>query len=1404
MKYSRRVAALVLLATLAWAAPTAAQTTTVNFDTPTPPGSSFSLVNGAFQGIDFGIGQWRWESAYNVDATNHIFFDSSAGTSRTFRFSPAPRLLTSMRVFTTGAGTLTLSDDLGQTITRAVATGSMQLVTTGWTLPSTVITVTFSSGWNLGIDDVTYSVAGGGDTIGPTVSLTSPVDGGVVTGTVSVSAQASDNVGVAGVQFLLDGAPLGPESTVPPYATSWNTATATNGMHTLTAVARDAATNQTTSAPVRVSVANPAAGSGGAGYALRFHGNGVNDIDRVKILIDDPATTAPGPPADVGATDFTLEFWFRALATENRAPAVACGANNNWINGNVVVDRDRFNQGRAFGLSLAGGVVVFGVLGDGTGALTICGTTNVLDNQWHHVAVQRRRADGWLWLYVDGRLEAQGDGPDGDVSYPDDGVPGNFCGGLPCTNSDPYLVLGAEKHDAGAQFPSFAGWLDEFRLSNVLRYATSFTRPTAPFLPDANTVALYHFDEGSGDVIIDTPGVSGGPSHGVRRFGGSPAGPEWVISDAPLTSGPAQTGQWTSPFAWPIVTVHMMLSPTGQVLAWDNSGGSARVWNPATATFTQVPNGSNLYCSGHASLPDGRTLVVGGFVSGFVGISDVNVFDPMTQSWTASTPMSFPRWYPTATTLPDGRVLVTSGTTTCETCIVEIPEVFDPATNTWTQLTNARLSVPVYPFMFVLPDGRVLNAGAEEVSVATSALDVQAQTWTMIDPVPVGGGSAAMYLPGRVVKSGAVAFDPSNRALDSTWVIDMTQPSPAWRATAPMAFPRSHHNLTILPDGAVLVVGGGRTTDGVDLTQAVYEAELWWPETETWSTMARMQVPRLYHSTALLLPDGRVLVAGGGRFGPDQFSAEIYSPPYLFRGVRPTITLAPSGVGYGTNFQVTTPDASNIAMVSLARLGAVTHSFNQDQRYLALGFQPGAGGLTVQAPANANLAPPGYYMLFVINGAGVPSVAAFVRLSGAGTDATTPTVTITSPTTNTTYTTGSASLALGGTAADDVGVTQVTWANDRGGAGTAAGTTTWTVGAIALQPGVNVLTVTALDATGRTGTDTLTVTYTPPDTTPPTVAITSPTTNSTYSTATSPLALAGTTADNVGVTQVTWTNDRGGSGTATGTASWTVGAIALQAGTNVLTVTARDAAGNSGTATLTVTYTPPANPVPSTTGLSPATAPAGGAGFTLTVNGSNFVTGAVVRWNGANRTTTFVSATQLTAAIAAADIVTGGTAQVTVFNPTPGGGVSNAQTFTISTSVTTTTVTFDNPVPAGSSGSFLNGLFQGLSFGTSQWRWENAFGADPTRHIYFASSTGTSRAFTFSPGPRTLVSMRVFTGVAGTLTLTDNLGQTRTQSIATGSMQLVTTGWTQASTTVTVSFTAGWELGVDDIVYRSP
>jgi hypothetical protein len=168
-------------------------------------------------------------------------------------------------------------------------------------------------------------------------------------------------------------------------------------------------------------------------------------------------------------------------------------------------------------------------------------------------------------------------------------------------------------------------------------------------------------------------------------------------------------------------------------------------------------------------------------------------------------------------------------------------------------------------------------------------------------------------------------------------------------------------------------------TDVFNLGKAVLPAELWSPATAQWKTLAGMRTPRLYHSTALLLPDGKVLVAGGGRFGVNQFSAEVFSPPYLFKGPRPTLTSAPATLQYEVSFTVGTPNGASIATVSLLRLGAVTHAFNFDQRFVKLTFQQVSGGLRVQAPTNAKLAPPGYYMLFLVNTTGVPSVAKMVR-----------------------------------------------------------------------------------------------------------------------------------------------------------------------------------------------------------------------------------------------------------------------------------------------------------------------------------------------------------------------------------------------------------------------------------------
>ena len=411
------------------------------------------------------------------------------------------------------------------------------------------------------------------------------------------------------------------------------------------------------------------------------------------------------------------------------------------------------------------------------------------------------------------------------------------------------------------------------------------------------------------------------------------------------------------------------------------------IFDPRANTWTYVSgvNTSDIHDHEYAlsyGLPDGRVFVL----AASTGV--VRIFDPAARTWTKVADMAYPRWYPTTTVLPDGRVLVVAGETNCDGCDVLIPEIYNPQTNTWVQLTNASLQFPYYPHMFVLPDGRVLAASATEESIISRALDVAAQTWSVVDPVPVDGGSAAMFLPGKVMKSGTSTNpdEPVVPAAATTYVLDATQPSPTWRQTASMSFPRAYHTLTILPDGNVLVTGGGPTTDAIGLNNAIKAAELWSPTTETWTTMASMQTPRLYHSTALLLPDARVLVAGGGRWTgsspdpSDQLSAEIYSPPYLFKGARPVIGSAPAQMGYGGSITIQTPDAARIGAVALIKLGSVTHAFDMDQRFVPLSFTWGSDSLSVQTPLSANLAPPGDYMLFIVDTAGIPSVAAIVKV----------------------------------------------------------------------------------------------------------------------------------------------------------------------------------------------------------------------------------------------------------------------------------------------------------------------------------------------------------------------------------------------------------------------------------------
>ncbi len=453
--------------------------------------------------------------------------------------------------------------------------------------------------------------------------------------------------------------------------------------------------------------------------------------------------------------------------------------------------------------------------------------------------------------------------------------------------------------------------------------------------------------------------------------------------------GPAVVGRWDGPYDWPVIAIHSFTLPTGKVLHYAFPGEiqnpNAYVWDPATWEFTPVPVDRPLFCSGHSFLADGSLLVTGGNGPAppdeFRGIRDTHIFDPFAETWTRVEDMADGRWYPTNVTLPDGRVLVLSGLDELTGEVNADVEVYEAGTG-W-QLV-AQQGLPLYPRMFVLSSGDVFYAGPSQ---ETGTYGVDVWSWYGIIWSNYGAryGGTSVLLPGHQDTVMIIGGQNNTIVTETAEIVDLGGPSPAWRFTQPMSFPRMHTNAVILPDGEVLVVGGH--SDMHDEggpgppPSAVYEAEMFDPATETWSLMAAMQRPRVYHSTAVLLPDGRILAGGSD----GEFTVELYSPPYLFRGPRPVIASTPAQVPYGGAFEIQTPSASDIQSVVLIRLSSVTHSVNMDQRYVSLDFtQPveTPNTLIADTPPNSTLAPPGYYMLFLVDTDGVPSTAKMMQLNG--------------------------------------------------------------------------------------------------------------------------------------------------------------------------------------------------------------------------------------------------------------------------------------------------------------------------------------------------------------------------------------------------------------------------------------
>lgn len=541
------------------------------------------------------------------------------------------------------------------------------------------------------------------------------------------------------------------------------------------------------------------------------------------------------------------------------------------------------------------------------------------------------------------------------------------------------------------------------------------------------------------------------------------------------TTSKSLGGEFESATTLPLVPVHLSVLPNGKILFWerdfvrdsnnniivDSSGrvtqvtgkSKALVWDRTAQSFKGVDNiHTNLFCSGHSFLPDGNLFVAGGHKDpDRAGETETNIFDYGTETWSQGPEMNKGRWYPYNVTLSTGEPLIMAGDYWSNE--PDLPRAFEP--NLTPQIYTPALGgdfrnvaeppepkFTQYPYVHLTSAGRVLQVqsgfldplNAESLDQASRLLDPrgnnEAGSWESLQStrLPHAMGSSVLFDDDRILVVGG--FDntrtPTNGAetIDLRDFIDQQQTPRYWTVVAPMNFPRAYHTATILPDGKVLVTGGvgcngGNHIESLQPNSRVIQCsdgrimipELWDPARNTWTKMAPHSEVRAYHSVAALLPDGRVLVGGGGlpgavgeigpegkitnsdvsRFNGMSFghnNVEIYSPPYLFNAngspaVRPEINSAPPNVSYGEQFFVGTSSAGSQPKVVLVRLPSVTHGFNQDQRRIVLNRVLTSGGMNVTAPADSEKCPPGHYMLFVLNAAGVPSEARIIRVQNS-------------------------------------------------------------------------------------------------------------------------------------------------------------------------------------------------------------------------------------------------------------------------------------------------------------------------------------------------------------------------------------------------------------------------------------
>jgi hypothetical protein len=389
----------------------------------------------------------------------------------------------------------------------------------------------------------------------------------------------------------------------------------------------------------------------------------------------------------------------------------------------------------------------------------------------------------------------------------------------------------------------------------------------------------------------------------------------------------------------------------------------------------------------------------------FWGSRKSYIFDPASERYVAVSNMNLARWYPTLVRLENGKVLAVSGLDQFGRVIVGNTEQWDPATRSWTFVRALTKSFPTYPALFLMSSGMLFFTGSNAgfgpaipewrtpgiwnpyTNAFTAVLGMRDHDETET--------SGSVLLPPaqdqRYAVIGGAGVGESTAATGRIDVADLNQASPTWRPAARLPQPTRYPEAVITPDDKVVIAGGSREYRGKHASD-IFECHLYDPQTSRLTSLAESTVGRDYHAEALLLPDGRILTLGGNPlFGngsdnsPGFFEQriEIFTPPYLYRGPRPRLTSGPARLALGETGVFSTPDAAQIVAARLMRPSAVTHVTDLEQRSIALDVRRKASAVSLRVPSSAGLVPPGWYMLFVTNRKGTPSVSRWVHIEGA-------------------------------------------------------------------------------------------------------------------------------------------------------------------------------------------------------------------------------------------------------------------------------------------------------------------------------------------------------------------------------------------------------------------------------------